>query len=154
MSSADPYTGRLTQVVLHLDRLSHNMHLLQQQVGGRPLWPCIKANAYGHGAEIIASHLLQLGYSTFGVADVAEAVALIEAGIDARFVIFSATLPEHSEAIVAFDCEPAVCTFEMVEALARAAGKLGKRVSLHILSLIHISEPTRQYCQSSMTSSA
>jgi len=132
MPSADPYTGRLTQVVLHLDRLSHNMHLLQQQVGGRPLWPCIKADAYGHGAEIIARHLLQLGYNTFGVADVAEAVALIDAGIDARFVIFSATLPEHSEALVAFDCEPAVCTPEMVAALARAADKLGKRVSIHI----------------------
>ena len=132
MPSADPYTGRLTQVVLHLDRLSHNMHLLQQQVAGRPLWPCIKADAYGHGAEIVARHLLQLGYNTFGVADVAEAVALIDAGIDARFVIFSATLPEHSEALVAFDCEPAVCTPEMVEALALAADKLGKRVSIHI----------------------
>jgi len=132
MPSADPYTGRLTQVVLHLDRLSHNMHLLQQQVAGRPLWPCIKADAYGHGAEIVARHLLQLGYNTFGVADVAEAVALIDAGIDARFVIFSATLPAHSEALVAFDCEPAVCTPEMVTALARAAEKLGKRVSIHI----------------------
>ncbi len=108
------------------------MHLLQQQAGRRPLWPCIKADAYGHGAGIIARHLVKLGYRTFGVADVAEAVALIEAGIDARFVIFSATLPEHSEALVAFDCEPAVCTLEMVDALAHAAEKLGKRVSVHV----------------------
>ena len=170
MPSSDLYTGRLTQVFLHLDHLSHNIHLLQQQVGARPLWPCIKADAYGHGAEIIARHLLQLGYNTFGVADIAEAVALIDAGIDARFVIFSATLPEHSEALVAFDCEPAVCTLEMVEALARAAEKLRKRVSVHIkvdtgmgrigiypdqvLSLIHISEPTRPPLLSRMPSSA
>jgi len=132
MPSADLYTGRLTQVVLYLDHLSHNMHLLQQQVGERPLWPCIKADAYGHGAEIVARHLMQRGYNTFGVADIAEAVALIDAGIDARFVIFSATLPEHSEALVAFDCEPAVCTLEMVAALARAADKLDKRVTIHI----------------------
>jgi alanine racemase len=46
MPSTDLYTSRLTQVVLYLDRLSHNMHLLQQQVGGIPLWPCIKADAY------------------------------------------------------------------------------------------------------------
>jgi len=132
MPSADLYTSRLTKVFLHLDRLSHNMHLLQQQVGARPLWPCIKADAYGHGAKIVARHLLQLGYNTFGVADVGEAVALIDAGIDARFVVFSATLPEHSEALVACDCEPAVCTLEMVAALARAAEKLDKRVSIHI----------------------
>jgi alanine racemase len=108
------------------------MQLLQQQVGQRPLWPCIKANAYGHGARIFAEHLLQLGYDTFGVADVGEAVALIDAGIDSRFMIFSATLPEHSEALVAYGCEPAVCTLEMVEALAREAGKRDKPVSIHI----------------------
>jgi len=132
MLSADLDTRRLTQVVLHLDHLSHNMYLLQQQVGQRPLWPCIKADAYGHGAEIVARHLVQLGYHTFGVADVAEAVTLIDAGVNARFVIFSATLPEHSEALVAYDCEPAVCTLEMVAALARAAEKFDKRVSIHI----------------------
>ena len=132
MPSVDLDTSRLTKVFLHLDRLSHNMHLLQQQVGQTPLWPCIKANAYGHGAPIIARHLLQRGYNTFGVADVGEAVALIDAGIHATFVIFSATLPEHSEALVAYDCEPAVCTLEMVEALAREAEKRDKQVSIHI----------------------
>jgi alanine racemase len=132
MASVDPDTARLTKAFLHLDRLSDNMQLLQQQAGQRPLWPCIKANAYGHGAGIVARHLLHLGYGTFGVADIGEAVALIDSGIAATYVIFSATLPEHSEAIVAFDCEPAVCTFEMVEALAREADKRGKRVSVHI----------------------
>jgi alanine racemase len=132
MPAVDFDTSRLTKVFIHLDRLSHNMHLLQQQVGQRPLWPCIKANAYGHGAQIIGKHLLQLGYNTFGVADVGEATALIDAGINATFVIFSATLPAHSEALVAYDCEPAVCTFEMVEALARDARKCNKRVSIHI----------------------
>jgi alanine racemase len=132
MPSADLYTSRLTKVYLHLDRLSHNMQLLQQQVGKRPLWPCIKADAYGHGAEIVVHHLIQLGYDTFGVADVGEAAALIDSGINATFVVFSATLPEHSEALVAYDCEPAVCTLEMVEALAREAEKLDKRVSIHI----------------------
>jgi alanine racemase len=125
-------TNRLTRVFLHLDRLSHNMHLLQQQVGKRPLWPCIKADAYGHGAEIIAAHLIQLGYHTFGIADVGEAITLIDSGIDATFIVFSATLPEHSEALVAYDCEPVVCTLEMVEALAREAEKQRKHVSIHI----------------------
>ena len=132
MPDVDLDTRRLTKVFINLDRLSHNMQLLQQQVGRRPLWPCIKADAYGHGAQIIGNHLLQLGYNTFGVADVGEAVALIDAGINATFVIFSATLPEHSEALVAYDCEPAVCTLEMVEALARDARKRDKRVSIHI----------------------
>lgn len=132
MNTSDLHTSRLTKVYLHLDRLSHNMRLLQKQVGERPLWPCIKANAYGHGAEIVAKHLKQLGYETFGVADVGEAVALKDVGIDATFIVLSATLPEHSEALVNYDCEPAVCTREMIEALAHDAEKQGKRVSIHI----------------------
>ena len=37
----------------------------------------------------------------------------------ARFLVLSATLPEDSEYFVAYDCEPVVCTLEMVEALAQ-----------------------------------
>lgn len=132
MNAVNPHTSRLTKVYLHLDRLAHNMNLLQQLVGERPLWPCIKANAYGHGAEIVTKHLQQLGYDTFGVADVGEAVALIEAGVDATFIVLSASLPQHSEALVRYGCEPVVCTGEMLAALAREAEQQGKRVSIHI----------------------
>jgi alanine racemase len=132
LSHTHPDASRLTRAFIHLDRLTHNLRLLQEQVGDRFLWPVIKGDAYGHGAPIVARHLMRLGYHTFGVADVDEAIALIEAGIDATFVILSATLPEHSEALVRYGCEPVVCTLEMVEALARDAGKAGRRVSVHL----------------------
>lgn len=125
-------SSHLTQVIIHLDRLSHNMRLLQQQVGDRPLWPAIKANAYGHGAEIVARHLVDLGYDTLCVAHVFEAAALLEAGIEATFIILSATLPEHAEAIVAHGCEPAICTMDMAEALARAAERDGRCIPVHL----------------------
>jgi alanine racemase len=128
----DHCINRLRQVLIHLDRLTHNVRLLQAQVGKCSLWPVIKANAYGHSAEIVARHLVRLGYRTLGVADVAEAAALTDAGIDATFLILSALLPEHSEALVAYGCEPVVCTFEMIESLARAAQKAGKRVAVHL----------------------
>lgn len=92
----DSCINRLRQALIHLDRLTHNLRLLQVQVGERSLWPVIKANAYGHGAEIVARHLVCLGYRTMGVADVAEAAALADAGIHATFLILSALLPEHS----------------------------------------------------------
>ena len=132
MQPVDPQTSRLTRVYLHLDRLSHNMKLLQRQVGDRALWPCIKANAYGHGALIVARHLIRLGYETLGVADVGEAVELIDSGVEATFIVLSAMLPEHSEALIAYNCEPVVCTSEMVDALSKGAMKMGKRVVIHI----------------------
>jgi alanine racemase len=68
--------GHATKAVIHLDRLGHNMQLLQEAAGGVPLWPAIKANAYGHGAELVARHLIRLGYDTLCVTHLSEAAAL------------------------------------------------------------------------------
>jgi alanine racemase len=92
----------------------------------------LKANAYGHDAAIVAGHLLQLDCRTFCVADVGEAAALVEAGVSGKFIVLSATLPEHADALVQYDCEPVVCTIEMVEALAAAAQKAGKQLAIHV----------------------
>ncbi len=90
-------TQRLTKAFIRLDHLVHNVRLLQEQAGKRRLWPVIKANAYGHDAKMIARRLVSLGYKTLAVADVVEAIALKEAGLQATFVILSATL--HSQII-------------------------------------------------------
>ncbi len=97
------------------------------------MWPAIKANGYGHGAEIVARHVLSLGYDTLCVAHVSEAAALIDVGIEANFLLLSASLPEQSTAIVAYGCEPAVCTLEMVQALSREAVAQGREVALHLM---------------------
>jgi alanine racemase len=148
---------RLTKTFIHLDRLTHNMQLLQEHVGTRPLWPCIKANAYGHGSEIVAGHLKSLGYHTFGVADVEEGMALVDAGIQATYMVLSETLPEHSEALVRYGFEPTISTLDMAEALSREAMKLGRHISVHIkvdtgMGRVGIQpndvKPFLDYCQS------
>ncbi len=122
----------LTRALIHVDRLAHNVRLLQEIVGERPLWPAIKADAYGHGAAIVARELVRLGYGTLCVAHAPEAVELLEAGVRARFLLLSATLPELSEPCVAHDLEPVVCTHEMVRALAESAARVGRGVSIHL----------------------
>jgi alanine racemase len=125
-------TSHVTQAFIHLDHITHNVRLLQELVGKRPLWPVIKANAYGHDAVVVGRHLVALGYTTLCVAHVAEAARLLEAGVQATLIVLSATLPEHSEWLVAHDCEPVVCTLEMVERLNQAAIRAGKGVAVHL----------------------
>ncbi len=122
----------ISRAFVNLEHLAFNMRLLQAQVGHRPLWPAIKANAYGHDAEIVGRHLVDLGYDTLCVAHVGEAIALTEAGVKAKFIVLSATLPETSDYFVSYGFEPVVCTPEMVEGLARAARLRGKQTSLHL----------------------
>jgi alanine racemase len=128
-----PAARHLTRACIHLDRLDHNLQLLQALAGDRPMWPAVKANAYGHGLKGIARHLVSRGYDTLCIAHVSEALELVEAGVPARMLLLSATLPEHCEAIVACGCEPVVCTLEMVEALAQAAERAGTQVAVQLM---------------------
>ena len=108
------------------------MALLQKQAGARPLFPAIKANAYGHDAEIIAKHLTSIGYTTLCTAHISEAVELVEKGVDATFVILTPTLAENSDYFVEYGLQPVVCSIVQVEALSKAALKRGKRVTIHV----------------------
>ncbi len=96
------------------------------------MWPAIKANAYGHGIEIVGRHLVGKGYDNLCVAHVSEAAELIDVGINAKYLLLSATLPVHSEQIVNLGCEPVVCSVEMIQALSREAEKAGKSVVVHL----------------------
>src|SRR4029434_718166 len=89
----DCRTSHATGVFIRLDHLTHNMRLLQELVGHRPLWPAIKANAYGHGAEIVGRHLVRLGYNRLCVAHVTEAINLIEAGGCGEVLVLFVSLP-------------------------------------------------------------
>ncbi len=122
----------VTQAYINLNHLTHNMNLLQEHVGKRPLWPAIKANGYGHGAEIIGRRLLTLGYTTLCVAHIPEAIELAEKGLDAVFVILSPNLPENSEFVVQYGFEPVVCTMQQVKGLAEAARHAEKQMKVHL----------------------
>lgn len=132
MVNVNPASRRLTRAFIHLDRLTQNYRLLQKQAGHAQVWPVLKANGYGHDAVMVAAHLLRLGCQTLCVADVEEAIALIDNGIRATFIILSATLPQHAEALLAYHCQPVVCTVEMVEALGAAAHETGQRLAVHV----------------------
>jgi alanine racemase len=121
-----------TQALIHVDRLAANLRLLRELAEGTQVWPVLKANAYGHGAELVARQLVALGCTTLCVAHPSEALALAEAGVEARFVLLSAALPEASECIAEHGFEPALCTPETAEALSRAAVRNGRTVSVHV----------------------
>ncbi len=121
-----------TRAIIHLDRLTRNLRLLEELAGTAALWPCIKANAYGHGASLVARHLTDLGYETLCVAHPSEAVELRAIGVQARLLLLSAALPEASETIVEHDLEPVVCTRETLESLGRVAERSGREVAVHL----------------------
>ena len=99
----DDCTGYCTKAFISLPHLAHNMRLLQQQVGSCPLWPAIKANAYGHGADIIGRALVQLGYTRLCVAHLAEAEWHFASPCRDRMTTMAVKLPRFSASAVPRD---------------------------------------------------
>jgi alanine racemase len=124
--------GHPTRATIHLDRLRHNLSLLRDLAAGAAVWPVLKADAYGHGATAIARELAALGCDTLCLAHPGEALALLEAGVQARFVLLSASLPEAAECIAEHGFEATLCTAESADALSRAAGRVGRPVDVHV----------------------
>ena len=62
-------------IEVDMSGLGHNLQLFQRLLPERcALMPAVKANAYGHGAVLVAKELERLGVHDFCVAGAAEGV--------------------------------------------------------------------------------
>ena len=71
------------EAVIDLDAVSANIRHLRELVGTAALVAVVKADGYGHGAVPVARAALAGGADWLGMADIPEALALRDAGIDA-----------------------------------------------------------------------
>jgi len=61
---------------IHLDHLRHNYRILKRKAENAVIMAVVKANAYGHGLDIIAPTLLDEGCTCFAVTDAKEGLQL------------------------------------------------------------------------------
>ena len=81
---------------IELDRaaLRHNVDYLRSLLPpGCALMPAVKANAYGHGAALVAQELNGLGVDAFCVASAAEGAELREQGVAGSILVLGYTHP-------------------------------------------------------------
>ncbi|MGN0164829.1 MAG: alanine racemase [Lachnospiraceae bacterium] len=91
----------------------------------------IKADAYGHGAVMVAN-ALKTEADFFGVATVEEAVELRNAGINNRILILGYTSHSEYKILIEQNITPVIYRYEDAELLNRIAGECGKRAKIHI----------------------
>lgn len=82
--------SRSRYVVIHTDHIQHNLSCVRQLAPHASLLAMVKANAYGHGAVTVARALI--GVDAFGVATIAEAIELRQAGVQQAIVIMTGFL--------------------------------------------------------------
>jgi alanine racemase len=79
--------SRTTTATIHLDALVHNLARVRQAAPGARVMAVVKADAYGHGLERVATTLAAA--DAFGVSTFEEAERLRAAGLGHRIVLLS-----------------------------------------------------------------
>ena len=92
----------------------------------------VKADAYGHGAAPITHALAQSGVTRFGVATLAEGLALRAAGITASILVMGALLPEECPDAIAHGLTPVVYDLHQADCLAACLKDRAMPYSVHL----------------------
>ena|SRR5271165_2619997 len=128
MLTSNRSSSRPNWAEVSLSALRQNFRALQRHVGSAvSICAVVKCDAYGHGTEACALALEDEGASWFGVTSTDEGVALREAGIKSRILILVGAFLGEEEDALRYDLTPTVHRIEDVEAIARAAARIGRR---------------------------
>lgn len=94
---------RDTYALINLDYLQENIETLYKKVQ-KPMMAIIKANAYGHGYQQVASVIKDYpNISAFGVATLKEAIDLRHAGVEKDILVLGAIPLEDLNMVVEYD---------------------------------------------------
>lgn len=116
-------------IELNRDHLAHNLAQFQQILPGQcRVMPAVKADAYGHGAVLIAKALQDMGIRDFCTASVNEGIELREAGITGQILILGYTSPRHFPDLSRYCLTQTVVDYSY----ARLLGSYGKPLCVHI----------------------
>lgn len=115
-----------------LSAIRHNIKVLRGLAHGAEVMGVVKGYAYGHGNPECATAMLDAGATRLGVARVAEALHLREAGVTAPIHVFTEPPPQAVDALIDHDLIPAVYTEPFAQALSDAASRANKSVGVHV----------------------
>lgn len=115
-----------------LGAIRHNVGVLRRMASSSELMGVVKGYAYGHGNPESAQAMVAAGATRIGVARVAEAIHLREAGIEVPIHVFTEPPPSAAPAMVALRLTATVYTPRFASALSDAASGSGVRVPVHV----------------------
>lgn len=126
----------MRELIIDLDAIAHNLKTMTERVtrhdDSRPLVMCVvKADAYGHGMIPVARKLEAEGADYLGVADIAEALALRNAGIDLPILAWLHSPRETFVAALSAGIELGIANIEQLERVAKAAESTGRVARIH-----------------------
>ena len=84
-----------TWAEVDLGAVGHNVRALKHRAAGARLMAVVKADAYGHGAVLVASAAVEAGADSLAVVTVEEGAELRQAGLEAPILVFTDLPPDR-----------------------------------------------------------
>lgn len=131
------FSGGLCQRAwVEIDRaaLSHNVRQIRTLLTpATQLMAVVKADAYGHGAIVVARTALDAGAGGLCVATLQEGIQLREAGIEAAILLLGATnTPEQVRALAHWQLQPTLCTPQQALVFSETLSDLNQILPVHL----------------------
>ncbi|MEJ5997542.1 alanine racemase [Corynebacterium sp. H130] len=108
----------LLTTTIDLDAIAHNIRLIKDRVAPAQLMAVVKADAYNHGAAEVARVMADNGADRFGVATLAEAHKLRDAGISTPILAWIWSLSQDYQAAIDRDISLGVHSLAEARVLA------------------------------------
>jgi alanine racemase len=106
---------------IDIDALKYNIKEILKLVSAEKVMGVIKANAYGHGASMVAGELYKLGVNKFAVSSVYEALDLRYAGVKGEIMLLGGSDPTAVPELVENDIAACVYNLEFAKKLSQSA---------------------------------
>ncbi len=108
--------SRPSRIEICVDQLIFNWQEIVKYSGRTFLCPMVKSDGYGHGAEIVVTHLAKMGCRQIGVALTEEAVDLREKGFSAiDILVFGSWSPKDLKVAGQYDLTPVLSRYEELQ---------------------------------------
>ncbi len=122
-----------TWAEINLDAIKNNFIQIRKNISPNTKILCvIKADAYGHGAEILAAEYEALGADWFAVSNIEEAFQIRKVGIKKPILILGYTPVSMAPQLAKLNISQAVFSEEYAERLSNNASKNNVNVKIHI----------------------
>ncbi len=112
--------------------LAHNIATIRSVVGEARICAVVKANGYGHGAQLVAPALLEAGADLLAVAIVDEGIELRDLGITAPILLLAEIPANTLRVAMEHDLTLTVGSLAGARAVAEVARELGGTYRVHL----------------------
>ena len=130
---SDPTAGLTSWIEVSRGALVQNLELLRGLLNpGTAVLAVVKANAYGHGLELVGRVCAEHGAEMLGVHTADEVRGLRRAGIGLPILLMGYVTAAQIEAVVDRDVHVLVSSKGVLEALAAHSRRLGAPVRVHV----------------------